>query len=288
MIGAIEAGGTKFNCAIGTREGEILEKVRIATTDPETTLSEVVEFFQSRSKIEALGIGSFGPLDLNPQSPTYGYITATPKLKWQHTPLLPHLKEALQIAIAIDTDVNAAALGEQWWGAGQGLDHVLYLTIGTGIGGGAVIDGKPLHGFMHPEMGHLMLPRNPANPAGVCPFHGSCFEGLLSGPALAKRWSKPAEELPADHPCWAEFAELMGLALANLNYSLSPQKIILGGGVMHQPQLLSRIHEQVSRVIGNYLPHPPLDEWICTPGLGDDAGLKGSLALAVLISKSEA
>ena len=292
LIAAIEAGGTKFNCAVGTGPDDLRLSARIPTTDPATTLREVLAFFQSATAqlgpFQAIGIGSFGPLDLSQSSPSYGSISTTPKPGWQNTDLLGPLRASFPAPIGIDTDVNAAALGEALWGAGQGCDPLIYITIGTGIGGGVRVSGQLLHGILHPEIGHLLIPLSAAtapNPAGVCPFHGSCLEGLISGPAIAARWGAPAELLPPDHPCWAEFATFLGLGLANLILTLSPQRIILGGGVMHQQQLFPMIRAEVQHILNGYVQAKELmadiDSYVVPPGLGDNAGILGALALGV-------
>lgn len=292
IIAAIEAGGTKFNCAVGTADGELQMTERIATTTPEETLRGVLAFFEYASKqhgqICALGVGSFGPLDLHHGSKTYGFITTTPKPGWQNTDLLGPLLAKYPVPAGFDTDVNAAALGEHKWGSGQGCDPLVYLTIGTGIGGGVFANGRLVHGALHPEIGHLHIPlvsSDAPNPDGVCPFHGSCLEGLISGPALAKRWGAPAESFGPEHAVWGEFATLLALGLTNLIVTLSPRRIILGGGVMHQPQLFPMVREEVARFLNGYLQTPELESdirhFIVPPGLGDNAGLKGALALGI-------
>lgn len=290
LIAAIEAGGTKFNCAVGTGPGDLRLTTRIATTTPHETLRELTEFLESAARqlgpFSAIGVGAFGPIDLAERSETYGHITTTPKAGWQYTDLLGPLRECFHAPIGFDTDVNAAALGEFTWGGGKNCDPLVYLTVGTGIGGGVLIGGRPLHGALHPEIGHLHIPQvmsNAPQPDGVCPFHGACLEGLLSGPAIAARWGAPAESFPADHECWGEFATLMALGLANLTLTLSPQRIILGGGVMHQTQLFPMIREELQRLLNGYLQTRELmegiDQFVVPPALGDNAGLLGALAL---------
>lgn len=290
LIAAVEAGGTKFNRAVGTGPDDIRSQVRIETGSPTETLREVMEFLEGSArefgKISAIGVGSFGPLDLHPSSETYGYITTTPKEGWKYTDLLSEMKECFHVPIGLDTDVNAAALGEFTWGNGKGCDPLVYLTVGTGIGGGALFRGEPLHGTMHPEMGHLMVPQvlsDAPNPDGICPFHGNCLEGLISGPAIAARWGAPAETFEPEHACWGEFASLMALALMNITLTLSPQRIILGGGVMHQTHLYPMIQEELQRMLGGYLETTELVEriqhYVVHPALGDNAGLLGAMAL---------
>ena len=218
VYGAIEAGGTKFICLVGSGPDDIRARARIPTTTPDETLSAVLEFFQENGAgMQALGVAAFGPLDLNKDSSTYGYITTTPKPDWSNTDLLGPLQAALDIPIAFDTDVNGAALGEGRWGAAQGLDDFVYLTVGTGIGGGAMVNGKLLHGAQHPEMGHMLLPHDRQQDPfdGICPFHGDCLEGLANGPAIQVRWGQPANDLPADHPAWELEAHYLAMACTN-------------------------------------------------------------------------
>ncbi len=282
LLGGLEAGGTKFVCAVGTGPDDLRALERFPTTTPEETLGRVIDFFRRQPEpIAALGIGSFGPLDPDPDSPTYGYITTTPKPGWAHTDVAGTLRRALNVPVAFDTDVNAAALGEQRWGAGRGLHTFVYLTIGTGIGGGVIVNGQRHHGRQHPEIGHLFIPRLPGDDRpGHCPFHGDCLEGLASGPAIAARWGRPAPELPPDHPAWDEVAHYLAFGLANLILTLSPQRLILGGGVMHQTHLFPRIRRHMAACINGYVALPDLDTFIVPPALGDRAGVLGALALA--------
>lgn len=287
LFGAIEAGGTKFVCAAGTGPDDVRAITRFPTTTPAETFARAIAFFQEQPEpVAALGIGSFGPVDLNPASPTYGFITSTPKPGWQQADICGTLRHALGVPVAFDTDVNAAALGEQRWGAAQGADPVIYLTVGTGIGGGVLVGGRPVHGLVHPEIGHIPVPRDPQTDPfpGVCPFHGDCLEGLAAGPALQARWGQPGHTLPADHPAWPLEAAYIALGLAACICVLSPQRIILGGGVMQQPQLFPLVRERVKTVLNGYLRAPEIEEpnpgYIVPPGLGDRAGVLGALALA--------
>lgn len=275
-FGGVEAGGTKFVCAAGTGPEDLIREP-VPTTTPAETLDRAARFFE-RHKIAALGIASFGPLDLDPRSPTFGYITTTPKPGWSEVDLRGHLQRALGVPAAIDTDVNAAALAEHRWGAAQGLDNLLYLTIGTGIGGGALLRGEPLHGATHPEMGHLRIPHDRiADPfPGCCPYHGDCLEGLASGPAMERRWGVKAEALPRHHPAWTLEARYLALGLANLVCTLSPRRIIIGGGVMHNLDLFATIRDELKGLLNGYATAPE----IVPPALGDDAGVLGALILA--------
>jgi len=286
LLGGIEAGGTKFVCAIGTGPDDLRAVERFPTTTPAETLQHAIGFFQqSDAPIAALGIGSFGPVDLNPASSTYGHITTTPKPGWANADVVGTMRQALDCPMAFDTDVNAAARAEQRWGAAQDVDSVLYITVGTGIGGGFISHGRALHGLVHPEMGHIRVPRHPDDAfPGCCPFHGDCLEGLASGPALQQRWGRPAVELPEDHPAWPMQAHYLGHALATFTLVLSPERIILGGGVMQQPTLLPLVRSTVQDALAGYVQHPALlhaiDEYIVAPGLGNRAGVLGALALA--------
>jgi fructokinase len=287
LYGGIEAGGTKFICAVGTAPDDIRASVRFPTTTPDDTLPQAIAFFQEQqTPLAAIGIGSFGPIDPIPSSPTFGYITATPKPHWANTDIVGAIRRALGVPVAFDTDVNAAALGEHRWGAAQGLDTFVYLTVGTGIGGGGMVNGQLLHGLLHPEMGHMRLPRDPqADPFnGSCPYHGDCWEGLAAGPAIAARWGERAETLPADHPAWELEAHYLALALANLICVLSPQRIIVGGGVMNQAGLFPLVHQKVQALLNNYIQSPAIrteiSGYIVPPALGDRAGVLGTIALA--------
>jgi fructokinase len=253
---------------------------------PKETLGEVVTFFREHP-VANLGIGSFGPLDLDPASATCGHITTTPKLEWRGTDLVRPLREALGVPVALDTDVNAAALGERTWGAGRGLNDLIYLTVGTGIGGGAIVNGKLLHGLTHPEMGHLLLPHDLEKDPfpGCCPYHGDCWEGLASGDALRLRWGRPAEDLPPDHPGWDLEAEYLAAGIMDLVLTLSPAKVIVGGGVSMAPGLLPLVREKLSTLLDDYAAFPSttadMNDFIVPPGLGDRSGVLGAIALAM-------
>ncbi len=288
--GGVEAGGTKFVCMVGSGPQDIRAETRFPTTSPTETVGRAVAFFQNQAlstPLSAIGVGSFGPVDLDPASPTYGYITSTPKPGWAQTNLVGMLRESLRLPVAFDTDVNTAAYAEYRWGAGQGLDPVLYLTIGTGIGGGIVSRGEPLRGLVHPEVGHILLPRDQsADPfPGACPYHGDCFEGLASGPALKRRWGQAAEALPEDHPAWDLEAHYVALALMNLILCYSPRRIVVGGGVMQRQGLLPLVRRKVQQLLNGYVQSPlivqRIDEYIVPPALGNRAGVLGAVALAM-------
>jgi len=276
-LGGIEAGGTKFVCAIG-RGPDNLESCEFPTTSPDETIRRAVEFFQARGPVSAIGIASFGPIDPNPKSPAFGHITSTPKLAWRNFDFAGAVREALKVEIAFDTDVNAAALGEFRWGAAQGLEDFLYLTVGTGIGGGGMSNGRLMHGRMHPEMGHIRIPhdleRDPF--AGCCPYHGDCIEGLASAPAVEARWGQPGEKLPPGHPAWDLEAHYLALGLCNWICTLSPQRVILGGGVMRNADLFPLVREKLHALLGDYFDPPE----IVPPQLGARAGVLGAIALA--------
>lgn len=285
LLGAIEAGGTKFVCGIGHEDSTILERVSFPTTTPEETMSRVHDYFRDK-EIEAMGIGSFGPIDPIPGSPTYGYITTTPKPHWSNFDLVGAIQKSKNCKVGFDTDVNGAALGELRWGAAQGLDNCLYITVGTGIGAGSALNGGLIHGLSHPEMGHILVRRHPDDQyQGTCPYHGDCLEGLAAGPAIVKRWGVAnGADLPPDHPAWEMEAYYLAQALMNYILVLSPQKIIMGGGVMKQSQLFPLIASKLQTLLNGYVQHPSLREgiadYIVSPGLGDNAGLAGALALA--------
>jgi len=272
MLGAIEAGGTKFVCGVGTGPDDLIAAT-IPTVTPEITLPAVAEFFTRHGALEALGIGSFGPIDR-----AEGLIANTPKEAWRGCGIVAELMSRLQVPIAFDTDVNAAALGEARWGAGRGLRDFVYLTVGTGIGGGAVVNGSLVHGLVHPEMGHLMVPHDRVRDPfpGCCPYHGNCLEGLASGPALRARWGAPPESLPDDHPAWELEAHYLASGLASIAYVLAPQRFILGGGVIRQERLFSLIGGELTRLLSGYV--QPGD--VVAAGLGSRAGVLGALALA--------
>ncbi len=292
VYGGIEGGGTKFVCAVGTGPDDVRAEVRFPTTTPAETIGRAIAFFAEQTKIHgqlaAIGIASFGPVDVNPTSPTYGYVTTTPKPHWHMAEFGPAIVRALHVPIGFDTDTNIAALGEGRWGAGAGLGTLLYLTVGTGIGGGALVNGKLLHGLVHPEMGHLRIPHDLSRDpfVGSCPYHGDCLEGLANGPALEQRWGARAETFGPDHPAWALEAEYLALALMNYILVLSPERIIMGGGVMSQPQMFPLVRANVRRLLAGYVAHPAIttdaiDGYIVPPGLGNRAGVLGAIALAI-------
>jgi fructokinase len=289
-FGGIEAGGTKWVCAIGDRNGELLASETFLTTTPSETIARATRFFLDHDPPSAIGIGSFGPVDIRPASPTFGHITTTPKPGWAHADLLTPLRAALRIPVVLDTDVNVAALGEWRWGRGFGLETLSYITVGTGIGGGAIVNGRILHGFLHPEVGHIRIPhdrkRDPFE--GTCPYHKDCLEGLASGKAIHQRWGQRGEQL-ADDSVWELEAEYLALGLLGVIHILAPQRVIVGGGVTRQPHLLRRVRRHVLELIGGYLPARALeaggiDEYIVPPGLGDRSGVVGAIELARTIA----
>lgn len=280
MLGAIEAGGTKFVCAIGDAQGNIIERIQIPTTVPEETMEEVINFFQ-KYPIKSIGIGSFGPIDVNVESPTYGYITSTPKTAWKDYPFVQAIRQAFDIPVSFNTDVNAAALGEAKLGAAKGLDSCLYITVGTGIGAGAVVQGKLLQGLTHPEMGHILVRRHPEDHyVGKCPYHKDCLEGLAAGPGIEERWGEKGIQLAVREEVWDLEGYYIAQALMQYILILSPKKIILGGGVMKQKQVFSYIHKHLAELVKGYVQLPELSDYIVSPELGDNAGITGSLMLA--------
>ncbi len=283
-LGALEAGGTKMVCAVGNENGQIFERVSIPTETPEKTLPAIRDFFLGKG-IEALGIGCFGPVDLHKDSPTYGYITTTPKLAWKNCNIVGYLKDALQVPVGFDTDVNGSMLGEATWGCARGLDTAIYITIGTGVGVGVLAGGRLLHGMLHPEAGHLLLTPHPEDHyKGKCPYHGTCLEGMASGPAIEDRWGKKAYELTDHTKVWEFESYYIAQALTAYILTLSPEKIILGGGVMHQEYLMPMIREQVKNLLNGYVDTPQmrdLENYIVLPSLNDNQGIMGALKLAL-------
>ena len=285
MYGALEAGGTKMVLSQMSDNGAMLHRETIPTETPEITMPKMIEFFREHP-VDALGIGCFGPLDLNEKSPTYGSITATPKLAWRDYPIMQAFRDALGVPVAIDTDVNAAAMAESQLGAGRGRSSCLYVTVGTGIGGGLIVDGKPVHGLVHPELGHILVTPCADDPApdGFCPYHKHCLEGMAAGPAIEKRWGKPGSELPANHPAWELEAEYLAQMCHNAIMTFSPERIILGGGVMQQSFLFSLIRQKTLRLLGGYIVSPAVEanliDYIVKPGLGVHSGVMGAWLLA--------
>ncbi len=287
LFGAIEAGGTKFVCGVGSAPDD-LRSIRIPTTSPGETVRAAVQYLRSEGgdALASVGVASFGPVDLRPGSPTFGFITSTPKPGWQNFDLAGMLARALKVPVGFDTDVNGAVLAEARWGAAQDLTDCLYLTVGTGIGGGAIAGGRVIHGLLHPEMGHIRIPHDVERDPfpGRCPYHGDCLEGLASGPAMEARWGNPAELLPADHEAWDLEARYLSLALATWVCTLSPRRIVLGGGVMTQAGLFPRIRRELARLLNGYIEarelQDGLDAYVVPPLLGGRAGVLGALILA--------
>lgn len=279
--GLVEAGGTKFVLGIATDKDAIEATTRIDTTTPKATIGAMLEWFRAQGRLDAIGVASFGPLELDRSSPSWGHIGKTPKPHWSGADIAGPLLSAFDCPVAIDTDVNGAALAEYYWGVGQGQTSMLYFTIGTGVGGGAVVDGQILHGLSHPEMGHMSLPRHPDDLefAGICPFHGACLEGLASGPAIKTRWGMSLSHLPADHPAHNIIAFYIAQTVVTMQAIFAPGRIIFGGGVMGTPRLIERVRSQAVTLGGGYF-RGEANEIVVLPGLGDKAGLLGALALA--------
>jgi fructokinase len=286
LYGAMEGGGTKFVCAVGNNPNEIREEVRFPTTTPVETIEKAIAFF-NRFDLSAIGLSSFGPLDLNPISPTYGTVINTPKEGWSGTDILGQFHKAFNLPITFETDVNAAAYGEWYWVPGNHeLGSLVYFTIGTGIGAGIIINGQLVHGLTHPEAGHMRLPHDLKKDPfpGVCPYHGDCFEGLATGPALNRHWRQPAELLPDKHPAWDMEATYIAYGLVNVITTVSPQRIILGGGVMGRRLLFPLIRRKVRELLAGYISSPiftgTLEDYIVPPTLGNRSGILGALAMA--------
>jgi fructokinase len=291
QFGGIESGGTKFICTIGSGPDQISAEERIPTTTPDETIRKVIHFFEpyaAANDLTAVGIASFGPLDLDHNSDTYGFITSTPKSGWQNTDLCGLIRRGLNVPVALDTDVNAAAYGEYYWHKEKRfLDPLLYMTVGTGIGVGVILNGKPLHGLIHPEAGHISLPHNwQQDPfPGVCPYHHDCLEGLASGYAMSERWGQKPETLPDDHPAWILEAEYISLGLLNLFYAFSPTQIVMGGGVLQHPGLIQSVRTKFKEINNQYVRSSMLlekiDEYIHLPILGNRSGVLGAMAMAI-------
>jgi fructokinase len=291
VYGAVEAGGTKFVCAIGDESGKILKEERFPTQDPASTLANMRLFLRRGGEdfgaLSGVGVGSFGPVQLDRRAADYGYITRTPKPGWSGTDIIGGLKRDFSCAVGFDTDVNAAALAEHRWGAAQDVQNFVYVTVGTGIGGGALVNGKPIHGVMHPEIGHFYPRRHPRDAGfpGICPFHRDCMEGVASGPAIQARSGASLQDLDPSHVQWELEADDLGQLCAQLVLALSPQRILMGGGVMNQLRLLGPIRRRMRHWLGGYIDRSDVlsddSGYIVTPGLGERAGVLGALALAI-------
>lgn len=329
LLGGIESGGTKIVCAVGLRPDRILERCQFPTTqDPDDAFQRAADFFSSRAEkydqeLSAIGIGSFGPCDPHPESATYGHVTSTPKPGWANTDVVGGLRKALSttrtssvVPISFDTDVNAAALAESTYGAATDVASMVYLTVGTGIGGGAIVNGSVIHGLIHPEMGHILLPSADAGPSrtdsrplqpasadprpdsgskdfeGICPFHGDCWEGLASGPAIEARWETAAVDLPVDHEAWNLEAQYLATGLHSLVCVLSPQRLVLGGGVGSAPHLLPLVRSKLQESLAGYIHDPAItghmDSYLVGPTLGADSGVIGALLLADRVRRTHA
>lgn len=297
LLGGVEAGGTKFVCAVGTGPQDLRARIELPTTSPKETIGRALTFFEEQAKREplaAIGIASFGPIDMKPKSPHWGYITSTPKLDWQNVDLANPFRRTLNLPVAFDTDVNAAALGERRWGAAQGLDTFVYVTVGTGIGGGGMVGARLMHGALHPEMGHMFIPHNrQADPfPGSCPFHGDCWEGLAAGSAIEARYGSKGEHLPQEHQAWELEAHYLALGASNLICALSPERIILGGGVMKQARLFPLIRRKTLELLNRYIQVPEIieriDDYVVPARLGESAGVLGGIALALELGREDA
>lgn len=289
LLAGIEAGGTKFLCGVTDMDGNMVAQTRVPTTTPEETLAVVDGFFADTAKmngsIAVLSIGSFGPLSLQATAKDFGAITSTPKLAWENVNLLQHFEKTLGVPMALDTDVNCAAVGEHLFGSGRGRDTFCYVTVGTGIGVGLLVNGSPHGGANHPEAGHIRLPRAPGDEEfpGICPYHGDCLEGMASGPAMLKRWGVPAETLPQGHPGWTIAADYIAGLCATLTYIVRPDRIILGGGVMEREGMHTLVRNALDIKLAGYdasMRDVDMAGYVVAPSAGSSAGLVGALALA--------
>jgi fructokinase len=289
----VETGGTWCVCGLGTGPEDLIAREQFRTAGPEETIERVARFFETHPRPQAVGLGAFGPLDLDQSSATWGYVTSTPKPGWRHTSLARPLRDRLGLPLALNTDVGAAALAEHRWGAGRGVASLCYLTVGTGIGAGLIHEGRIWQGLIHPEVGHLRVPhdhqRDPFE--GDCPVHGDCWEGLASGGAIARRWGSDPQELPEDHPAWELEAEYLALGILAIVSVVSPERIVAGGGVLERPAVLAAVRRRLPELIGGYLESPLLgeriEEYIVPPALGDDAGVLGAIALAADLERGD-
>ncbi len=295
IYAGIELGGTKIVCGVGTTAGELLERVRLDTKEPDKTLSAIRDvldgFAERHGSLAGLGIGTFGPVHLNPGSTDFGRLGATPKIPWRGCDIAGYFNQHSAVPVALDTDVTAAAFGEAKWGAARGCGSAVYLTVGTGIGAGALLDGTPIHGLLHPEVGHIRVPRAAGDDyAGGCPHHGDCVEGMAAGPAIQARWGRRLSELPQDHVAHQQVAHYLSHLVAALVLFYSPERIVIGGGVMSSGSVHPRIRVGVQKVLNGYLAIPAIEEGIDTlivpPALGDDAGVLGAIAMAIRAADS--
>ncbi len=284
-LGSLEAGGTKMVCAVGDSNGIIYEQISIPTTTPEDTMPHIIDYFKGK-EIAALGIACFGPVDVNQDSETYGTILDTPKLPWRQYPILKVMQDALKLPMGLDTDVNGSCLGEVTYGTAKGLDSVIYITVGTGVGVGIVLDGRLVHGMLHPEAGHILIAPEAGDEGHcICPYHSHCLEGLAAGPSIEKRWGAKAVELTERSEVWELESQYLAQAIVNLILTVSPKRIILGGGVMHQEQLFPLIRKKVPELMNGYIRTPQMqnmDTYIVPASLQDNQGIMGGLRLAEL------
>ena len=282
MLGGIEAGGTKFICAVSDSELNIINKKSFETTTPKETMEQVMSFFELYSEeLEVIGVGSFGPIGIDEESQEYGYITSTPKLAWQQFDFVGMLKKVLNIPVVWTTDVNAAAYGEYKLGHGVSKSSLVYYTIGTGVGGGGIQNDQFISGFSHPEMGHMLIqPHSNDSFTGCCPFHGTCLEGMASGPAIEKRLGRKGQDLLEDDPYWDIEAEYIAQCAYNTTLMLSPEIIIFGGGVMQQEHMIKKVRKLFKEKMNDYVEYPKIEEYLVTPRLKNNAGIMGCLQLA--------
>jgi fructokinase len=290
IVGGIEAGGTKFVCLVATTEAGVIAETRLPTRGPAETVADAVAFLRAQDAaagpLDAIGIAAFGPLELRPDEPGFGRVLSTPKPCWSHADLVGPFRTAFDVPVGIDTDVNGAALAERLWGAARGLDDVLYLTIGTGIGGGALVAGRPLHGLVHPEIGHVSVPREAGDDfAGICPFHGDCLEGLACGPAMEARWGAPAQHLQGEtrERAVAMEAGYLASGIRNAVYALAPQRVVIGGGVAELPGLIPQVRTRLAAAMHGYpgLQEHLSDGFVVPAGLGLRAGPLGAVAVGL-------
>lgn len=291
LYGGVETGGTKVNLILAGGPDQIVAEEQFPTTVPDETIPRIIEFFEQHERPVAIGIAAFGPVGVDPDAPDWGVVGTTPKIPWRQAPLGPAIRDALKVPVALHSDVTVAGLGEARWGAAQGDRSVCYITVGTGIGAGFIIDGQLLRGLMHPEAGHIRIPHDLARDPfpGDCPSHGDCWEGLACGKAMQDRWGVPAGELAEDHPAWALEAEYLAAGIFNLIAVVSPQRFIVGGGVAAHPGLLEQVRARVVELNAGYLDLSALtaagiERYLVAPALGGRAGTLGAIALAQTVA----
>ena len=292
LYGSLEAGGTKFICAVADEEFNTVEELQFPTTTPQETLKKTADFFAKFKNLAAIGIGSFGPIDVDPKSKTYGYITTTPKPNWANVDVVGALKKRVDVPIYFTTDVNSSAYGEVYArnNRGENIETLVYYTIGTGIGAGVIQRGEFIGGTSHPEMGHVYVSKHPIDVAnnfdGVCPFHKGCLEGLAAGPSLEARTGVRGEHIDITSDVWDIQASYIAQAAIQATLTFRPEKIVFGGGVMAQNHMVERVHRMFEELLNGYVPTPPVKDFIVTPAVDNNGSATlGNFVLAKSLVK---